>query len=197
MSTLLQLTRLEDGTIQLSGAPCPSSEERREYVDRIAFALSESPWPVQIWCNLLGVASQMLDLGLYQDYWLPDYFEQDGNWDDSADERWETLSLCPAPVVEKKPEMDPEWQKKRMAIRDKLVQWRQEVAARKGLNSWEVIKPTVLEGISRAMPVERKELLDVRGVGELTCARFGEEILEIVQSVVHASADPDADGAGE
>ena len=95
----------------------------------------------------------------------------------------------PQPKPAYNPEMDPEWQKRRKAIEEKLTIWRKEMASQKGIQVWDVIKHTVLDGISRAMPVTQKELLKVRGLGELTYARYGEEILEIVKTIMQTPAE--------
>ena len=62
-----------------------------------------------------------------------------------------------------------------------------EIAARKGIHDWEVIKHSVLAEIARKMPLSQKELMDVRGVGIATWNRYGEDILTVVQGALFSS----------
>ena len=120
------------------------------------------------------------------------YYDED-YWEGPEEEHWESEDLWAQERETPRLEDDPAWQEKKAALQAELKKWRRETALRKGINDWDVIKHTVLEGIAKAMPTTQKELMNVRGFGELTYTRYGEEILSIVQKTITLQADTEGE----
>ena len=215
MKTLLLINKLDNGKLDCSGAQCPPIEDYDFIMGQVIHGLKEAPWCVREWIRLFGMAVQMMDLGIGFLYDVPEYdpfLEEDFGPDPNNDSDNHTAelqhesflshesSLKMAPASQYNRQLDPEWQRKRLAIKDELKTWRQEKALQKDVPVWQVIKNTVLEDIARAMPVSREDLMNVRGIGELTFARYGEDILSIVQklmlSPVNASINSESDNEG-
>ena len=191
MKTLLRLNELDNGKICVQTATSPRQEDYNYQIEQLVYALRDASWNAQIWASLLGIAQQMLDLGMAPRASEPDdYYYDEDYWQEPEEEHWESEDRLWAQVRETpRPEDDPAWQEKKAALQAELKRWRQETALRKGINDWDVIKHTVLESIAKAMPATQKELMKVRGFGELTYTRYGEEILNIVQRTITLQAD--------
>lgn len=189
MKTLLKIEESDTGRLYIDCAPCPPVRKCSAFLDKLIIAIRDSSWYARTWSSLMGIAQQMLDLGIASSYEEEDYYcdYYDDYYEPEPDE--EPFPL-PKPIPTYfNPEKDPEWQRKRLLILERLKSWRQETADRKGLNTWEVLKHVALDNISRAMPANHKELMKVRLIGERTCSRYGEEILTIVQSVLELPAE--------
>lgn len=201
MKTLLRICELDDGKLCIQTASCPRQEDYNHQIEQIVSALRMGSWNAQIWASLLAIAQQMLDLGIVPQSWeSDDYLFDEDYWEEPEEEHRESEDR---PWVSERstshPEDDRAWQEKKAALQAELNRWRQETAIRKGIHEWDVIKHTVLEGIAKAMPTTRKELMNVRGFGELTYTRYGEEILSIVQKTITLQADAEGEepaGAG-
>ena len=202
MRTLLQIDELENGEMVFQSAECPEPIYCFIHLEELVHQLRKNaPLSAQAWITFFGIAQQMLDRGMYtpryeDEYPDYDYYEEDDYWRHDTDE----VPRLPEPKPVYNPEMDPEWQMKRMTITEELKAWRQEKAEKWGVHDYDIIKHTVLADIARAMPLSREELLDVRGVGELTLARHGEDILSVVkkalESFPEAAASEAEDGGG-
>ena len=201
MRTLLQIDELENGEMVFQSAECPEPNYCFIHLEELVHQLKKNaPLSAQAWITFFGIAQQMLDRGMYtpryeDEYPDYDYYEEDDYWRHDTDE----VPRLPEPKPVYNPEMDPEWQMKRLTITEELKAWRQEKAEKWGVHDYDIIKHTVLVDIARAMPLSREELLDVRGVGELTLARHGEDILSVVkkalESFPEASSGEAEDGA--
>ena len=195
MKTLLKLYEQDNGKLCVQSASCPLPADYNHQIEQIVSALRDASWNAQIWASLFGIAQQMLDLGMVPRSSEPDdyYYDEDYR-EEPEEEHWESEDRLWAQVRETpRPEDNPAWQEKKTALQAELKKWRQETALRKGINDWDVIKHTVLEGIAKAMPTTQKELMNVRGFGELTYTRYGEEILSIVQKAITLQADTEGE----
>ncbi len=63
------------------------------------------------------------------------------------------------------------------ALREHLRQWRNTTAKESSLPAFVVMHDTTLDDLSRKQPRNRAELLQVSGIGELKCERYGTQIL--------------------
>ena len=205
MRTLLQIDELENGEMVFQSAECPEPIYCFIHLEELVHQLRKNAsLSAQAWITFFGIAQQMLDRGMYtpryeDEYPDYDYYEEDDYWRHDTDE----VPRLPEPKPVYNPEMDPEWQMKRLTITEELKAWRQEKAEKWGVHDYDIIKHTVLVDIARAMPLSREELLDVRGVGELTLARHGEDILSVVKKALESfpeassgEAEDGADGDG-
>lgn len=198
MRTLLQIDEMDSGRLRFRSDCPPIISQFFNHIEDLALKLRRADTEVQIWIGLFGIAQQMLDLGIVR----PPYDENEDYYPYDDDDFWfqddsgADMTPLPKAVPVYNPEMDPEWQKKRLALREELCAWRKEKAEKWGVNNYDIIKHTVLDAISRAMPLTTRELLAVRGVGDLTVARHGEDILSIVQKTMKTMADEPADGVG-
>lgn len=208
MKTLLHICELDDGRLDFHGADY--SEFDIHYYssfNRYISELKRAPWAAKFWISLFGAAQQFQDLEmsfLSREPEFDNYYEEEEeylpDWDEDS---WQASQMEVFPKPKSCPEADPEWQKKKMAVSASLTDWRQEMAARKGIRDWEVIKHSVLAEIARKMPLSRKELMDVRGVGITTWDRYGEDVLTVVQRALDSleepapvNADDESSGAG-
>ena len=64
---------------------------------------------------------------------------------------------------------------------ERLSEWRKAVAEKKGVKPFIVLWQRTLMGIVKAMPQTEAELLAVQGMGPVSMAQYGDEILQIVQ----------------
>ncbi len=67
-----------------------------------------------------------------------------------------------------------------MYIQRKLWQWREEQARREGLESFKVLSKATLEAIVLALPKNKEELLQVKGIKEKKYQKYGKAILAII-----------------
>lgn len=194
MKTLLHICELDDGRLDFHGADYSEFE-----LHHSSFYISElrrAPWAAKFWISLFGAAQQFQDLEmsfLSREPEFDNYYEEEDeylpDWDDDS---WQASQMQVFPKPQSSPEADPEWQKKKMSVSASLTEWRQEIAARKGIHDWEVIKHSVLAEIARKMPLSQKELMDVRGVGITTWDRYGEDVLSVVQRTLDSLKEPDS-----
>jgi len=195
MKTLLHICELDDGKLEFYGADYSEFERHHSSLNRYIHQLRMAPWAAKFWISLFGAAQQFQDLEmsfLSREPEFDNYYEEEEylpDWDDSS---WPTSKMEVFPKPKSNPEADPEWQKKKMAVSTSLTEWRQEMAARKGIHDWEVIKHSVLAEIARKMPLSQKELMDVRGVGITTWDRYGEDVLTVVQRALDSLEEPDS-----
>jgi ATP-dependent DNA helicase RecQ len=70
-------------------------------------------------------------------------------------------------------EVDPE-------LSDRLREWRRSIAKEQGVPAFVVFHDTTLEAICRQRPGSIGALLQVHGIGEKKCERYGSQILEII-----------------
>lgn len=196
MRTLLQISELDDGRLDFYGAPYSEIEQYPASLDRYMHELKRAPWTAQFWIGLFGAAQQLKELGM--SFFAPepdndsDYYDEDDyfpDWDENCWQTSQTESVSESPSTQ---ESYLERQKKTTAVFACLAEWRQETADRKGIHDWDVVKHSVLSSIARKIPLSREELMDVRGVGNLTWDRYGEEILTVVQAALASLEEPDS-----
>jgi ATP-dependent DNA helicase RecQ len=66
-------------------------------------------------------------------------------------------------------------------LQDFLREWRRNKAKEKGVAAFLVLHDTTIEGLCRAQPENREQLLRVSGIGESKAELYGAEILEAIQ----------------
>ena len=64
---------------------------------------------------------------------------------------------------------------------EKLRAWRYALAQERDVPVYVILSQTALIGITNLLPQTQNQLLQIRGIGKATLARYGEEILEIVR----------------
>ncbi len=69
------------------------------------------------------------------------------------------------------------------ALRDRLREWRRQVAKAKGLPAYVVLHDTTIDDICRLRPATEFELLQVSGIGKRKAETYGQAILAIVAIV--------------
>lgn len=84
-------------------------------------------------------------------------------------EKVEKTKKLPTPIDVKYPE-----------LYEKLRVWRADKAKEKELPAYVVLSQNAIKGISSSLPITKKELLKISGVGEKVIERYGDEILSIV-----------------
>ena len=201
MKTLLQVSEWEDGSLSFYSAPYPGIENYYELFSRFIPELKKAPYEAQMWIELFGGVLQMMDLGMSSYMTEPDYDDyynvEEEPWSNQKDKPCTMPDSHREPDPPYNPEMDPEWQKRRIAISSGLKNWRQEKAEQKGIHNWEIIKHTVLAEIARKMPITREDLMSVRGIGDTTWNRYGAEILSVVRKSMDSASGDKPDGAGQ
>jgi len=68
-------------------------------------------------------------------------------------------------------------------LRERLRDWRRQVAASKHLPAYIVLHDTAIDDICRLQPASEFELLQVSGIGKRKAESYGEDILAIVKKV--------------
>jgi superfamily II DNA helicase RecQ len=68
-------------------------------------------------------------------------------------------------------------------ILDALKLWRSEKAREQNLPTYFIATNKELSSVAKYKPVKKEELLDIKGFGKHKIENYGEEILEIVQSI--------------
>ena len=200
MKTLLHICELDDGKLEFYGADYSEFERHHSSLNRYIHQLRMAPWAAKFWISLFGAAQQLQELDMNDLSLEPEfdnYYEEDEYLPDWDDDSWHASQVDVFSKPQRSPEADPEWQKKKMAVSASLTEWRQETAERKGIHDWDVIKHSVLAAIARKMPLSRDELMDVRGVGNVTWDRYGEEILSVVQKALVILGEPDSVNADD
>jgi exodeoxyribonuclease VII large subunit len=76
-----------------------------------------------------------------------------------------------------------------MYLQRKLWQWREEQAGREGLESFKVLSKATLEAIVLALPQNKEELLQVKGIKEKKYQKYGKAILAIVAEEEKAESE--------
>ncbi len=61
-----------------------------------------------------------------------------------------------------------------------IRQWRNERAKRDGIPSYVIMRNTLVAEICQRLPRTLSELKEIEGIGEAKCAKYGNEILEII-----------------
>jgi DNA polymerase III delta prime subunit len=69
---------------------------------------------------------------------------------------------------------------------EQLRSWRNKSAKEQGAPAYVVLSQMALMGITNLLPQTPEELLQIPGVGKTTLARYGEDIIQMVQKYVHA-----------
>ena len=77
-----------------------------------------------------------------------------------------------------------------------LRQWRNDRAKQDGLPSYVIMRNNLLAEICRRLPRSLAQLREIDGIGEATCAKYGEAILGLLASVPDSAASPSPDGSG-
>jgi hypothetical protein len=65
-------------------------------------------------------------------------------------------------------------------IQRKLREWRDELAAEKGLDPYRILPVKTIRLLVREMPSDFQALLAVKGIGKVTVSKFGSRILELI-----------------
>jgi superfamily II DNA helicase RecQ len=68
-------------------------------------------------------------------------------------------------------------------ILDALKLWRSEKAREQNLPTYFIATNKELSSVAKYKPVKKEELLDIKGFGKHKIENYGEEILEIVESI--------------
>lgn len=68
-------------------------------------------------------------------------------------------------------------------ILDALKLWRSEKAREQNLPTYFIATNKELSSVAKYKPVKKEELLDIKGFGKYKIENYGEEILEIVESI--------------
>jgi superfamily II DNA helicase RecQ len=68
-------------------------------------------------------------------------------------------------------------------ILDALKLWRSEKAKEQNLPTYFIATNKELSSVAKYKPVKKEELLDIKGFGKHKIENYGEEILEIVESI--------------
>lgn len=187
MKTLLEITLLDSGMIEMSSELELLPTEKDKYLKSAIIALNKGFWYTNKWVRLFGLAQQMLDIEVASSLVDPLLLEDDDYYyyyDKGEDEDHEE-SYVPW-YREEKPAPDPVLEKKKETLRPALLEWREKKAAQMGIHDYEVLKHKVLDGIANSVPATEKELMKVRGFGQLTLDRYGKEILSLVAEIASA-----------
>lgn len=75
-----------------------------------------------------------------------------------------------------------------LVLFERLKQWRREKANDTGKIPWQVFTDATLEDIVRRRPVNRAQLSNVSGIGEVKLERYGRDVTEIVREFVAPGA---------
>lgn len=81
-----------------------------------------------------------------------------------------------------------------------LRHWRNERAKQDGVPSYVIMRNALVAEICRRLPRTLAELREIEGVGEATCARYGEAVLGLIPEDLlgdDTSGDPSAAGEGD
>lgn len=62
-----------------------------------------------------------------------------------------------------------------------LLQWRQEIADDEGINTYEVMYTRVIIDLVKTLPVEKKTLKKVKGIGPATIRQYGRDLIRIIE----------------
>jgi len=71
----------------------------------------------------------------------------------------------------------------------KLKQRRQEIAQREGKELFKIFHNSVLEATAEALPKTKKELIEIKGWGEKKIAKYGDEIIAIINGKTECRAE--------
>ncbi len=85
-----------------------------------------------------------------------------------------------------------------MYLQRKLWQWREEQARREGLESFKVLSKATLEAIVLALPKNKEELLQVKGIKEKKYQKYGKALLALVaEETVPEDEDKEEESVAE
>src|SRR5207253_4553261 len=73
------------------------------------------------------------------------------------------------------------------ALRDALKEWRRKLAKEMAVPAYVVLHDSTLDALCRQQPRHTADLLDVPGIGERRAARFGTQILEVIEGAAKNS----------
>lgn len=68
----------------------------------------------------------------------------------------------------------------------KLKQWRDDITRQQNLSQYHVLPLKTIHAISEQLPLSRKELLDIKGLGQKKVQRYGTDILDIISQYMAA-----------
>jgi exodeoxyribonuclease VII large subunit len=66
-------------------------------------------------------------------------------------------------------------------ILKKLTEWRNETARREGVDLFRVLPNKTLEELARVCPLEKSQMIGIKGIKELKFKKYGKEILKIIK----------------
>ena len=66
-----------------------------------------------------------------------------------------------------------------------LKKWRLERSRREGVPAYVVFSDKTLKDIVARLPMDREQLLNVHGIGQTKCDRYGEDVLQLVEDFKH------------
>jgi len=81
----------------------------------------------------------------------------------------------------------------RLNLHRSLRQWRNDVAKSQGIPSYLIVRNVQLAEICRRLPRTIEDLKAIEGVGEATCAKYGNDILRMIPAdlpAAPANGDP-------
>ncbi|MFO7936666.1 MAG: RecQ family ATP-dependent DNA helicase [Kiritimatiellia bacterium] len=148
-----------------------------------------SDWPLR---NIYAVVNMLTDLGCIaqtpDDYRLLSLtekgrrvlFKKEKNFRISWPEDFRTEKKSAFPVKRKTAERSASPSSD--ALREKLRNWARGKAACKGIPVYQVLTKSAVEGIAASRPGNLDDLLDIKGVGPVKLRKYGNEILDIVDS---------------
>lgn len=67
-----------------------------------------------------------------------------------------------------------------LALRNILKDWRTQKSDETGLPTYMIVNNTAIDEICRFKPQSKKELLNIKGLGDLKIAKYGDEILKLI-----------------
>jgi len=69
------------------------------------------------------------------------------------------------------------------ALRDRLREWRREIAKEHAVPAYVIFHDATLEALCHKKPRSMAELLEIPGIGERKAERFGAKILELIATI--------------
>ena len=71
-----------------------------------------------------------------------------------------------------------------------IKQWRTAMSKKKNVNSWSILTNETCHQIARAAPQTKDALKVVKGIGKVKLAKYGDDLIQIVQSVLKRGNTP-------
>ncbi len=75
-------------------------------------------------------------------------------------------------------------EKIKLELKNKLTDWRKSTAQEKGIPAYVILTDQTLEGILNQLPLFKKDLMAIEGMGEKRMQSFGNEMLELIRNYV-------------